>query len=154
MLHISKEQIDSVEMEIRGRRAIKQQAAFSFRFRPGRQSRDRLAVTCCPQEFHCPQDQLSGLWICSDPQVGRMSSHQQSHVPAQRGRGATIQGQQAAWSPGTSEGHNGNCHTHLPRPLRAPAPLTTHTCTLWVFRHTYKQMETSKQDEYLTSKYF
>lgn len=43
MLHISKEEIDSVEIEIRERRAIKQQAAFSFRFRHGPQSRDTQA---------------------------------------------------------------------------------------------------------------
>lgn len=44
MSHISKEQIDSVNMEIRGR-AIKQQAA-SFRFRHRQQSRDTQAG--CP----------------------------------------------------------------------------------------------------------
>lgn len=100
MLHILKEQIDSVKMEIRGRRAIKQQTTFSCTFRH-RQSRDTQArCHLLSQGFHCHQDQILGLWIGLDPQVGRTSTCQQSHVPLQRGQGVTTQaesqGQQAA----------------------------------------------------------
>lgn len=117
MLYISKEQIDSVKMENRRRRATKQQAPFSFRFRHRRQSRDTQAgchllspgVSLSPGPDFRPVDRL------------RPTGGEDKHLPAiPRGQGATIeaerQGQQAAWSPGTSEGHRRDSHTHLPLP--------------------------------------
>lgn len=160
MLHISKEQIDSVKMEIRGRRAMKQQAAFSFRFRRRRQSRDTQAgchllfpgVSLSPGPDFRPvgrlrptggEDKHLPVIPCTTPQWVKVPpSKLNAKASRQPGAPALLRGTAATATP----------TSHCPR--RAPLLLTIQTCTVPIFFHTYKQMETSKRDGYLTSKYF
>lgn len=150
MLHILKEQIDSVKMEIRGRRAIKQQTTFSCTFRH-RQSRDTQArCHLLSQGFHCHQDQILGLWIGLDHRWGgqALASNPMCHSkgvkvsPPKLRAKASRQPESRALLTGTTGTATATSHC----PLRPPALLTIPTCTLRRFFHTYKQMETSTED--------